>query len=758
VVTLVLEVILAAVAFLSLFLDCPYAFGDAVFKFLVAVERRGRFGDLARVLARQADHSKWRTSDLGQKLPDASLFPDLRAFATSIDPDWEFVTPLLLCRRDQTIPSPFLHTLRSRRMNRELQAAVENLRRIKERIDEELSVLESYADQSNAELPQKALAILKRHNLPWGRRHLLSPCRVPGYVKSVTNPRAQEIAAAALGAEPSLYRLAYVKQLSTVCYSQKLDAAHSRLPHALGMAEVAAMLLESIERPLSGSHVPGRTTVEEWERVAVIVYALIHDAYHGPMGHSLELMGSLLRIGDLVRLDKDFLKANLTSGGDLADLLEAVARATGQENKIVEIKDLVDFFLQPDADRHSDKLHRKHYLNEIVNSEVDADRIDYLLRDGLHLGEPIVDKNSWIDALMSARVMVTPSEKGVGAQSKNQIAFPLCFKSRIEHILSLRHRFYKEYYEAPDKLILDDMICHVFYYYLDLLQAFTTDRKDAPRPSLHRQILNEFMKLTDDNVFSFLVELELAAGKSRLWYPRDLMNDVLTNRHYKFVCGIAYKESELADIRRKAGDFLRAIRSDETIGKRSPQRLAKVIQARFTDRPLDEDVISCLFAYLNHDSFPDKLTHERNLWTRIRTRPEIESSWSRVLEQNYGPYADEIKEQFNDYPPLHLTLPTDPESQYYVHYIRDRSLGYLPAQPQPPEILFYDESGKAVKMEPDISYAVRTFKPYFIIISVHCDLFRESQRNEQLGERFPDIVREAFLKDISDPKWLVPKL
>jgi HD superfamily phosphohydrolase len=353
-----------------------------------------------------------------------------------------------------------------------------------EHMHQKLEVIANYLKRSEIDDQlQRALYILQRYNLPWSKDDLNYPNELPNYVKSVSNPYAEEIIRESLKL-PSLYRLNFIKQMSTVCYSLKLDASHHCLPHALGSAETAGLLLEAVARPVPNHRSTADVSPED--KVATILYALLHDCFRGPMGHSLEIMRELLCGNDQIeRLDKVYLKQNFEENLDIKQLVEDTCEKTKEgdyRKDKVKVYKTLELLIKGSSQVLDDD--GKFFLKQIVDYQIDSDRIDYLLRDGLHLGEVVYDKNSWIDVLMSARVTQDPNHK-----NRKRIAFSDKYVLRIDHILSLRDRFYREYYEHPVKLALDEMLCHIVFYYLDHVGLFADEQSDE-----HKQLKSQFRK------------------------------------------------------------------------------------------------------------------------------------------------------------------------------------------------------------------------------------------------------------------------
>lgn len=148
-------------------------------------------------------------------------------------------------------------------------------------------------------------------------------------------------------------RLRRVRQLGT-SYLTFHGAEHSRFSHSLGVYEVTRKIISQFER----NH------YEDWpqeERLLCLCAALLHDLGHGPFSHSIE-------------------KAFGTRHEDWS------CRIVLGDTEVNEVLRRVS----PDFPKQVAGVICKSYSKEIVvslvSSQLDADRMDYLLRDAYFTG------------------------------------------------------------------------------------------------------------------------------------------------------------------------------------------------------------------------------------------------------------------------------------------------------------------------------------------------------------------------------------
>ena len=130
-------------------------------------------------------------------------------------------------------------------------------------------------------------------------------------------------------------------------------AEHSRFGHSLGVYEIVRLMIENVK------HL--KDSLTEFEQVALLCAGLLHDLGHGPFSHSFETITNINHetITDRIILEDTEINRVLKS-------------AHPKLPKVVA--DII-------AHRHERKL-----LTQMISSQMDADRMDYLLRDSYFTG------------------------------------------------------------------------------------------------------------------------------------------------------------------------------------------------------------------------------------------------------------------------------------------------------------------------------------------------------------------------------------
>lgn len=195
-------------------------------------------------------------------------------------------------------------------------------------------------------------------------------------------------------------RLRFIKQMGfgELAYP---GASHNRYIHSIGALAVADRALMSIEAAqVSRGDIPfGR-----FERFRILsrLAALLHDIGHGPLSHTTEaamptlgdiaIPVDITGVGDAQRqathedytlkiiLDSELTpllaRAGLTYGFTPLDLASIIEPALGPPTP-------PDFFWET---IRGERINCRTFLQQLISSELDVDRMDYLRRDSLHAG------------------------------------------------------------------------------------------------------------------------------------------------------------------------------------------------------------------------------------------------------------------------------------------------------------------------------------------------------------------------------------
>ena len=290
---------------------------------------------------------------------------------------------------------------------------------------------------------------------------------------------------------PFFQRLRRIKQLgmSHLVYP---GANHTRFHHAIG-----AMHL--MQKAISELHKKG-IEISEQEKEGVIVAILLHDIGHGPFSHTLE--HSLLK--DVHHEEVSLLFMNRLN-----------TEFNGRLDLAIEI--------------FTDKYHKK-FLHQLVSSQLDMDRLDYLQRDSYFTGvsEGVVGSERIIKMLNVVDNELVIIEKGIYS---------------IENFISARRIMYWQVYMHKTVVSSEYMLRNVlkrakevFQQGHDLfatpsLKLFLNQSFSMEDFVNNEELLNHFANIDDTDIISAIKVWQTADDK----LLRVLSTSLIERKLYKTI-------------------------------------------------------------------------------------------------------------------------------------------------------------------------------------------------------------------------------
>lgn len=265
---------------------------------------------------------------------------------------------------------------------------------------------------------------------------------------------------------PEFQRLHKIKQLG---YTHNLfpSATHTRFSHSLGTYEIVRKFIENLNQ--------GQIT--DYERKVVLAAGLLHDIGHGPNSHSFEKYTGISH--------EEFT-------------YKIILSKTTNINKI-----LVKNKIKPsDIIKVLDKKCSKQWMNNIISSQIDADRIDYLLRDTHYTGASYGKVD--LQILIRRCLLVN-----------NDIVFRPKAISEIENMLVGRYHMYKQVYLNNHVLccewVVENLLKRLKYLYSSkakLVNKFNLYQIIEPWLKDEEFSIEQFLYLNDSNFYTLLDSME----------------------------------------------------------------------------------------------------------------------------------------------------------------------------------------------------------------------------------------------------------
>ena len=216
-------------------------------------------------------------------------------------------------------------------------------------------------------------------------------------------------------ATPEFQRLRRVKQLGTT-YLTFHGAEHSRFNHSLGVYEIVRRMINKMENHDSWN---------KEERLVCLCAALLHDVGHGPFSHSFE---------KVLTLDhEEFTQRIILEDTNINRVLKRIEPGFPEKVARVIAKD------------YEDQL-----VVSIISSQIDADRMDYLLRDAYYTGVSY----GQFDMERILRVM-RPTD--------NQIVIKSSGMHAVEDYIMSRYQMYWQVYFHPVTRSAEVILTKIFH-------------------------------------------------------------------------------------------------------------------------------------------------------------------------------------------------------------------------------------------------------------------------------------------------------
>ena len=255
-----------------------------------------------------------------------------------------------------------------------------------------------------------------------------------------------------------LQRLRRVSQLGLIDLVFP-GATHQRFAHALGAMHLVGKIFEQIrpQLPFSGED-------QAYCRQIVRFAALMHDVGHAPFSHSLEKLlpqrGALRPAVPPSWWDEQPSAEDPASHEDYTiALIHWVSQQDARLLSAAEAQDVaacIDKHIRPSprlAGIGDTKQNPLPLLREMISGEMDADRMDYLLRDAHYAG---VSYGSFDQERLIGALSAVESESGL-QMSIRQEAVPT-----YEHFIMARHHMTIQVYFHKTAVAFDECLKRAF--------------------------------------------------------------------------------------------------------------------------------------------------------------------------------------------------------------------------------------------------------------------------------------------------------
>lgn len=289
-------------------------------------------------------------------------------------------------------------------------------------------------------------------------------------------------------------------------------ALHTRFHHALGSLHLTTQAIHVLRE--KGVEI----TLAEAEAVSIAI--LLHDIGHGPFSHALE--------GEFINISHEHLSLAF------------------MEELNMEFKGALDLALKI----FKDQYHRK-FLHQLVSSQLDMDRMDYLNRDSFFTGvsEGVISYDRIIKMLNVRNDELVVEEKGIFSIEKFILSRKLMYwqvylhKTSIisEQMLLRLVRLIKKYLQDKTNLFYSEEVAYF------LTEHITIDNFQHDR----RSIIEKYALIDDVDLYNLIK----AFTKSSDFALRYLANGLLNRKLFRIeIQDEEFQKHYINDIRKRIED------------------------------------------------------------------------------------------------------------------------------------------------------------------------------------------------------------
>lgn len=217
-----------------------------------------------------------------------------------------------------------------------------------------------------------------------------------------------------------MQRLRRIKQMGTASFTFH-GAEHSRFSHSLGVYEIARKICDKFVRNYA---IKDGGAWDDSERLVVLCAALLHDIGHGPFSHTFE---------NIFDTDHEAVTQQiiLSENTEVNQVLRSVSADFPRQVASV-----------------IDKTYENPQVVQLISSQIDADRMDYLLRDSYFSGTNYGN----FDLSRILRVM-HPYKDGIRFNYNGMHA--------VEDYITSRYQMYMQVYFHPVSRGMEMLLHHL---------------------------------------------------------------------------------------------------------------------------------------------------------------------------------------------------------------------------------------------------------------------------------------------------------
>jgi len=340
---------------------------------------------------------------------------------------------------------------------------------------------------------------------------------------------------------PEFQRLRRIRQLSTANMLFP-TAEHTRFSHSIGCYHVMQLLIEHFRPILKNINVK----IDDVDIELSLAAALLHDIGHGPFSHAFE---NALPNTVKQKKHEDWTTAIITSSESRIQQVLVEHFEPEFPHRLAELLTNKRLIKKRGLDRQQyNKIDLFFVLSSLISSQLDADRMDYLLRDSYFTGVPYgkIDLSRLINALT---LTVSDNQYYVCVQEK--------YLPTIEDYVLARYQMHNGIYLHDFKCEMELILKKILYRAFELYKGNNLKRDNLPIAIIKTfegqdMTVSDYVSL-DDSVMLALF-LNWKNGSDSLL--STLCATLLDRNKYRQIMILDNTDADIGEFKQKLKDLL----------------------------------------------------------------------------------------------------------------------------------------------------------------------------------------------------------
>ena len=430
-----------------------------------------------------------------------------------------------------------------------------------------------------------------------------------------------------------MQRLKYISQNGFSVYDYPGLENNERLSHSVGAFYVMSQIIDHLEKELQRYDI----FISKDDKDMALCSMLLHDIGHGPFSHSFENISKYShekRTTDILLGDTEVHHLLLSIYGD------------------TKLKRIASYIAEIDEDKNNEKYKAKSsfskLLKSLISHQLDADRLDYLVRDSYHAGLP---------SAISYKHLI----QSLGISVNNNQEYELLVDKKgltgIETILIERFQRYRDVYLSRSNGIVEQIFLMILKRYAKFPESISAELPDSfKKLALNPQniLLSDFLKMNDKQFTDSFDIIKSHSTDPLLRYLADISTVIYDYQDLENNVSPVILKQRLEKIFPNH-DFSNTFSILAIHSKTKLYKKEESLRINFGN--VHKDLSEATPHLIRPDEYLEK--------NELAFNPEILRIELGMTEQEFEPYRDELKNMINE-------LNKKPE-EFELKYIIDKS-------------------------------------------------------------------------------------